>query len=567
MNYKIKQGTDHFIEIELNIDTKGKESIDLQLPTWRPGRYELALFAQKVRGFRAESEGKALGFEKTDHSTWRIDSKRAGEVRILYSFYADVLDAGSTYSDDEQLYVNPVNCCMYISGEENEPCSVQLDIPNEWQIASSIAFDDQNYGKCQSFHELADSPFIASGNLKKWSYEAKGIPFHLWIQGEFQPDQNKLLEDFKAFTTTQLEMMEEFPAKEFHFLFQIAPYRLYHGVEHLKSTVIALGPGHALTQGQGYAHILEISSHELFHCWNVKSIRSEELYPYDYSGENYFKTGYIAEGITTYYGDHLLFQSGLYKEQKYFPLVETNIQRHMDNDARFNNSLAASSFDLWIDGYKKGIPHRKLSIYSDGALMAMLADLTIIKATDGAFSLIDAMKLLYQRFAKEGKGISETIYKNILEEISGVSFAYYFELLNTPSEYLGELQKALNEIGYYISTVPSAKFHEAHWGIKVDDNTGAIQSIIQNSAGEQSGLFHRDKIIALNGIHIDKDFSGRTAHLQKEETCQLLINRKGRQLSVSIAHQGERGFQQYKLKPNLEITAQNRKLFNKWANR
>ena len=30
------------------------------------------------------------------------------------------------------------------------------------------------------------------------------------------------------------------------------------------------------------------------------------MQPYDYSRENYFRTCYIAEGITTYYGEYLL---------------------------------------------------------------------------------------------------------------------------------------------------------------------------------------------------------------------------------------------------------------------
>ena len=30
------------------------------------------------------------------------------------------------------------------------------------------------------------------------------------------------------------------------------------------------------------------------------------MMPYDYTQENYFRTGYVAEGITTYYGDYLL---------------------------------------------------------------------------------------------------------------------------------------------------------------------------------------------------------------------------------------------------------------------
>jgi len=87
-------------------------------------------------------------------------------------------------------------------------------------------------------------------------------------------------------------MMKAFPAKAYHFLFHILPFRTYHGVEHLTSTVITLGPGYNLMKGALYEDLLGVSSHELYHAWNVKTIRPIEMYPYDYTQENYSKLGY-----------------------------------------------------------------------------------------------------------------------------------------------------------------------------------------------------------------------------------------------------------------------------------
>ena len=48
---------------------------------------------------------------------------------------------------------------------------------------------------------------------------------------------------------------------------------MYHGVEHITSTVCALGPGYNLMKGELYENLLGVSCHELFHAWNVKTIR------------------------------------------------------------------------------------------------------------------------------------------------------------------------------------------------------------------------------------------------------------------------------------------------------
>ena len=59
----------------------------------------------------------------------------------------------------------------------------------------------------------------------------------LWREWE------KLKKDFIAFTKSQIKHFGSFPVNQYHFLFQITPYKSYHGVEHTKNTVLLLGPG------------------------------------------------------------------------------------------------------------------------------------------------------------------------------------------------------------------------------------------------------------------------------------------------------------------------------------
>ena len=39
----------HFVDFELSTKTLGKDKMQFQLPAWRPGRYELANFAQNIQ--------------------------------------------------------------------------------------------------------------------------------------------------------------------------------------------------------------------------------------------------------------------------------------------------------------------------------------------------------------------------------------------------------------------------------------------------------------------------------------------------------------------------------------
>jgi predicted metalloprotease with PDZ domain len=182
---------------------------------------------------------------------------------------------------------------------------------------------------------------------------------------------------------------QDCPVDEYHFIFQIVPYKFYHGVEHKKSTVITIGPGYAINGGDVYEDVLGVSCHELFHLWNIKTIRPIEMLPYDYTKENYSRSGYVYEGFTTYYGDKILLSSDVFNEQQYFVTLQERLLKHFHNFGRFSLSVTDSSWETWLDGYLPGAPYRKTNIYDEGCLIAFMLDVLILKATGNTKSLRD----------------------------------------------------------------------------------------------------------------------------------------------------------------------------------
>ena len=176
-----------------------------------------------------------------------------------------------------------------------------------------------------------------------------------------------------------------------------------------------------------YDDLLGVSSHELFHAWNIIRIRPKELLPYNFTKENYFQTCFVAEGITTYYGDLFLRRSGVFDDTAYFLELETVFKRHFA-EARFAaQSLAESSYDLWLDGYSKSIPDRKVSVYQKGAIVSLILDLTIRKLHNHQRSLDDVMKILWQHFGKPFVGYSTEDYQAVVEEVAGIKLDWYWQ--------------------------------------------------------------------------------------------------------------------------------------------
>ena len=233
----------------------------------------------------------------------------------------------------------------------------------------------------------------------------------------------------KAFTIDQLKMMGSFPFDAYHFLVQVLPYSFYHGVEHLKSTVLGIGPGYDLMRNNIYIDFVGVASHELFHAWNIKTIRPAEMMPYNYKTENYSRLGFVYEGVTTYYGDLILARCGVYNTEQFFKELNVRIQKHFDNPGRQNLSVADSSFDTWLDGYTPGVPGRKTSIYDEGCITALMTDLIIRKKTNSKSSLDDVMRTLYEDFGKKNIGYAEHDYFSIVDFIAKDSMADFYSIM------------------------------------------------------------------------------------------------------------------------------------------
>lgn len=514
----------HYIDIEFIADNISQDEVLVQLPAWRPGRYELGNFAKNVQKWGAfDANGIALPFEKIKKDCWKVETKGAAELHIKYNYYAAEINAGSTFLDNTQLYINPVNCCVYIPERINEACELNLQLPEDYEVAIGLIPKSKNVFTAIDFHELADSPFIASNSLQHDTIISSGVTFHLWFQGECKPDWKKLKQDFVKFVNEQMLMMKQFPASQYHFLFQILPNKVYHGVEHVTSTVIALGPGYNLMKADLYDDLLGVSSHELFHAWNIKTIRPAELLPYDYTTENYSRLGYVCEGVTTYYGDYLLFRSGVFNEQQYFKTFDERLQKHYDNFGRYNLSVADSSFDTWLDGYNPGIPNRKTSIYDEGCLLAFATDMFIRQNSKNHYSLDDVMLFLYNEFALKQKGYTARDYKGIVEHFANASYDnIYNNNINKAVDYETLLVPAMDYIGCELVKTPSAKTHEHALGIKINviANACKIAAVYPDSVSDNAGLSLNDEIIAVNKMQVKSDVSGSNF----ADWCTYFIN-------------------------------------------
>jgi len=510
-----------------------EENQIVQLSSWRPGRYEMGNFAKNISHVKAfDSSNTPLGVRKTEKDKWCIASNADDHITFEYFYCAAELNAGSTYVNSQMLYVNPVNCIPFLPGRANEKYSVEI-LDSYAHLSCGLPHEG-NKLFAQNFDELADSPFVASHNREVISEEIQDVTFQAHVFGITNLNIERFWNDVRAYTQLQLNIFGEFPVSKYRYLLHFTPYFMHHGVEHTTSTVIVMGHGENFDREEKHNEMLAICSHELFHTWNVKTLRPVEMMPYDFTKENYTQLGYVDEGVTTYYGDLCLRRSNVWNNDLWKHSLEKWLNTHHRNYGRFSYSVADSSIDTWLDGYTPGVPWRKVSIYNEGALLSMILDIELIATTEGTKSLDDVMHSMYHTFAKNNKGYSVEDYWKYLES-AGLSNAQDFRknIAEKAVDYSEHLKNAFDKIGVQLEWLPSVLATERLFGFSVDIQMGKskVTSVCMNSAADLGGLWYGDEILEIDGIAVDRNVNFL---IEATTTTQLLILRNGVQFELTL---------------------------------
>jgi predicted metalloprotease with PDZ domain len=425
------EGEDRFLSISLEFTPQRVGPQEIHLPIWRPGRYQAQYFAKNIAGITS-SRGLIL---KSGLSTWTLTIDSLDPVFLSYRYFADQPDAGGCVSQSDLLYINFIACLIFPHRGENRPCEVKITLPiSTLPGYRGTACSLTTYGsgfRAKSYRELVDSPFIAAPEIFSHSWKSHGVQFFVEGVGPQQHFSKRLLQAYERFVDYQIAYMDGFPGKKYHFLHWICPKPFYHGVEHAASTMMVIGP----EDRDSYDDLIGLASHELFHVWNVATIRPKELLPYDYTRAVIFDTGWVIEGITTYLGDWFLWASGVVSADEYVGMLLGNLKLHFERDGAAQQSLVESSIDLWLDGYGQALPGKRVSIYFKGALVALALDLMIRQKFNHQRSLRDVLLAMKAEFKN---GYTRTDFYALVEKVYEASLSDFWRIWVEGNEPLGK---------------------------------------------------------------------------------------------------------------------------------
>jgi predicted metalloprotease with PDZ domain len=280
---------------------------------------------------------------------------------------------------------------------------------------------------------------------------------------------------------------------------------------------------------------LSITSHELFHVWNVKRIVPARFTPYDYWRETPTRLLWAMEGLTSYYGELTLVRCGLWSVDRYLRHLAHEIQTLEALPARLHLSLAQASFDAWLSDPSQMHDHANawFSFYTKGEIVAALLDLTIRRATNGEHSLDDVIRLLWLEYGS-GRGMEEDAVERAVARIVDVGdfFTRYLDGVE-PLPY-EELFGAFGLTFAAATREPEA----AALGVRLKTHDGLVmvESVVRGGAGMDAGLLPGDELLAFDATRITNEGSIGAAlrDLEIGQTAEVLITRAGAVQRLSL---------------------------------
>jgi predicted metalloprotease with PDZ domain len=389
----------------------GRDTLLVSLPAWSPGSYERMDYARYVHAFSATTpDGRTLFWDKRDPDTWRVATGGAARVRVEFETDPDSVALELSRIEPGFAWFNGTNLFPYPDGTGFDfPADVDIVVPAGWRIATGLApAGPPGHYRAASYHDLVDAPaFLGHFALDSVAVDGRPIRFAIYPDSALTPAVWDSVADALRRIAAAEDRIMGGPVDSGYTVLVYAPAGELDwagGLEHHNSQFDVIEMGFFAPDRQRGVlgrFTRPLLAHEFFHLWNVKRIRPAAMWPYDYAHPQYTPLLWWSEGVTEYYAEVALARAGLWSVDDFVASVNDNVQQ-VESAAEIVSAEDAS-IDTWIS--PTWVDEAQY-YYPKGALLGLMLDVRIRRATAGRHSLDDVMRSLLADFWRRGRGFT-----------------------------------------------------------------------------------------------------------------------------------------------------------------
>jgi len=557
----------HYLEVEAVYPTGGRPHVDLFMAVWTPGSYLVREYARHVENVTVRGPGgRALTIQKSAKNRWRADTGGAPTVTVTYRVYGREMTVRNNWVESSFAMLNGAPTFISLVGGSSRPHEVRLELPSGWKTSSTamlpVAGQPHTY-RAEDFDTLVDSPIVLGNSLIR-EFEVAGKRHFLVLEGETAFfDVDEAVKGVRQIVEAGGQVMGgryDYP----HYFVLYVITDAGGGLEH-KNSFLGLAGRYTTRNRRAYLGWLGLTAHEYFHNWNIKRLRPVELGPFDYENEVYTKALWIAEGFTDYYAGLLVKRPGLSTRDEYFEELTGQIEAVQSVPGRLVTAADMSSYDAWIKQYRpdENTPNTTINYYSKGAVIAFLLDARIRRATNGAKSLDDAMRLAYERYSGARGFTAEQFYQT-MSDAAGTDLRSWFAATAESSKEL-DYAEALDWFGLRFRPVDVGN-PRAWMGATTRHDAGrlVVSGLRRETPAYAAGLNVDDEILAIDDVRVRADaWAGRLEQYRPGDKVTLLISRRDRVTRLDVTLGTDPG-RRWRIEPAPNATADQKQRVTAW---
>jgi predicted metalloprotease with PDZ domain len=470
---RIADAEQRLAEVAATFPAAGKDTVELFLPVWSPGFYHVEAYSEQVVDFGATAAGRSCDVTQPQPNRWRIVTAGAGEVRATYRLRC----ARGSVTQNQIAPAFAVFCgpATFV-GEVGAPArthTVQVHLPDGWNhVATGLPAAPDGPAHCfvaRDYDWLLDSPIVL-GTIATTKFDVLGAA-HEWAAFGDAGDWDAA-QFVQKFQPVAAELCRTFGAVPFARYVFLAGFRNANGgLEHLDSTLLSVSR-RTRPDDPGF---LSFVAHEYAHAFNVKRLRPVELGPFDYEKPPTTPSLWIAEGLTTWFGDLALARGGAIPRPAWLDLVSGRVRSLQGAAGRKRQTLADASLSVWKGSMSGtgGDPRTTISYYVKGPVVGFVLEARVRTATAGAHGLDEVVRRAYARYSG-ARGFTAAQFEEVAAEVAGASQQEFFDRALRSCDEL-DYGEALAWFGLRFQAAADDAPRQSRWRLEVLPDATAAQ--------------------------------------------------------------------------------------------
>lgn len=480
------------------------------------GRYATAEFGKNVYNVKAiDGHGKPLYLERVSGDIYKV-SNHPSTIKITYTLYGDYGDGTYDDIDSSEAHLNMPATFMWIEGHDKDPLTIKFDIPESlnWKVATQLKpLPEKNTYYARNFQYMMDSPTeLSDYHLRTWmvkntdgKQEEMRLVMHAKVSDSLMDAYTSMIEKMVKEEEAVFGELPDYDYGNYTFIENVNPFVFGDGMEHRNSTFIT----YTGQLADNVIDVLSTSSHEFFHCWNVKRIRPKDLEPFDFKEADMSGSLWFAEGFTQYYGELALQRAGFKDINEYCSILGGMLNYVLNSPGSKEFSpVTMSNMAVYTDAGvaidRTNYPNIFTTYYYYGAVTALALDFKL--RNNFHLTLDDYMRAVWLKFGKPYIPYTNDGLKKVLGEVTkDTAFANSFfrdYIYGTKkSDYKNQLEKAgldLEKANPGKAWMGNFRMENAESGLQIKSNTLKSQPVYN------AGLDYDDIITQFDGKPVTK---------------------------------------------------------------